>query len=149
ILSWRLIGTIARRGRHPTVDRWHPQQSVADAAAIEGRLRGGESVLFFVEGGFSGIRGLKPFRLGAFEAAVATGAAVVPIALRGSRQLLSAGRRMPRPGRVHVWIGDPLRAEGSGWSATVALRDRAADAIAAHCGEPRLEAAAPAHAEQP
>jgi hypothetical protein len=50
------------------------------------------------DGGFATVRALRPFRLGAFEAAVAAGVPVVP----------------------------------------VALRDRAADAIAAHCGEPRL-----------
>ena len=138
ILSWRLIGTLARRGRHPTVDRWHPQQSIADAAAIEDRVRGGEIVLFFAEGGFSGVRGLKPFRLGAFETAVATGAPVVPVALRGTRRVLPADARLPRPGHMHVWIGDPIRADGSGWNAAVGLRDRAADAVAAHCGEPRL-----------
>lgn len=140
ILTWRIIGTVVRRARHPTVDRWHLQQSVADAHAIEDRLRAGEAVLFFAEGGFSGMRGLKPFRLGAFQAAVATGAPVIPVALRGSRELLPADTHMPHPGRIHVWIGDALRAEGADWEAAVALRDRAADAVAAHCGEPRLEA---------
>ena len=82
------------------------------------------------------MRGLKPFRLGAFEAAVATGAPVVPIALRGSRELLPADTRIPHPGRVHVWIGEPLRSESPGWRGAVALRDQAAHAIAAHCGEP-------------
>lgn len=142
ILDWRVIGTIVRRGRHPTVDRWHLQESLADARSIEARLRAGDAVLFFAEGGFSGVRGLKPFRLGAFQTAVAAGAPVVPVALRGSREILPADTRMPHPRRVHVWIGEPLHADGTGWEAAVALRDRAADAIAAHCGEPRLEAPA-------
>ena len=141
ILQWRLIGLMTRRGEHPTVDRWHVRQSVADAARIEERLRGGEVLLFFAEGGFSRTRGLRPFRLGAFEAAVATGAPVVPIALRGSRERLPADTLLPHPGVVDVWIGEPLRPIGAGWKAAVALRNQTADAIAAHCGEPRLEAA--------
>ena len=140
ILAWPLVRTLARRGQHPTVDRFHPQQSVADAAAVEPRLRAGEALLFFAEGGFSGVVGLRPFRLGAFRSAVACGAPVVPIALRGCRQILPDGARIPRPGRVHVWIGEPLTATGTGWRAVVDLRDRAAAAIALHCGEPRLEA---------
>ena len=136
IVRWPVIGTFARRGSHPLVDRWHPTQSVTDEADIHARLRDGETVLFFAEGGFSAMRGLKPFRLGAFEAAVATGAPVVPIALRGSRELLPADTRIPHPGRVHVWIGEPLRSESPGWRGAVALRDQAAHAIAAHCGEP-------------
>lgn len=139
ILDWRLIGTFARRGKHPLVDRWHPAQSLADAAAIEERVRGGESVLFFAEGGFCRASGLRQFRLGAFEAAVATGAPVVPVALRGTRRLLPADTHMPHPGRVRVWIGEPLRADGVGWKAAVDLREKAAEAVAEHCGEARRD----------
>ncbi|HEU4997283.1 MAG TPA: AMP-binding protein [Gemmatimonadaceae bacterium] len=139
IIDWRLIGTFARRGRHPLVDRWHLKQSLTDAAELEGRLRGGEAILFFAEGGFTRASGLRPFRLGAFEIAVAAGAPVVPVALRGTRQLLPADTRVPHPRRIHVWIGEPLRATGTGWSAAVDLRDRAADAVALHCGEPRRD----------
>jgi 1-acyl-sn-glycerol-3-phosphate acyltransferase len=139
ILGWRIIGAFARRGGHPLVDRWHLAQSLTDAAAIEHRIRDGEAVLFFAEGGFSRASGLRPFRLGAFEAAIAAGAPVVPIALRGTRRLLPADTRMPHPRRLHVWIGDPLQPAGSGWKAALELRDRAADAIAQHCGEPRRD----------
>ncbi|HEX8945400.1 MAG TPA: AMP-binding protein, partial [Gemmatimonadaceae bacterium] len=143
ILSWPVIGSLARRGEHLTVDRWHMRQSVADAAAVERRLRSGAAVLFFAEGGFSRAHGLRPFRLGAFEAAVATGVPVIPIALRGSRELLPADTRVPHPGKVHVWIGEPIEPTGRDWKAAIDLRDRAADAIAAHCGEPRLQASVP------
>lgn len=140
ILSWRAIGTLARRGRHLTVDRRHMHQSIVDAAAVEEALRRGHAVLFFAEGGFSRARGLRPFRLGAFEAAAATGAPVVPVALRGSREVLPADTRLPHPGEIHVWIGEPILASGQDWKAVVDLRERTAEAIAAHCGEPRLQA---------
>jgi 1-acyl-sn-glycerol-3-phosphate acyltransferase len=143
ILTWRVIGTLARRGLHLTVDRWHIRQSVADAAAVEQRLRAGDAVLFFAEGGLSRVRGLRPFRLGAFEAAAATGTPVIPVALRGLRELLPVDARIPHPRRVRVWIGEAIRPGGRDWQAIVDLRDRAADAIAAHCGEPRLEASIP------
>ncbi len=138
IRTWPVVATFARRGEHPTVDRWHVQQSLADADAIEQRLRRGDSVLFFAEGGFTGSHGLRPFRLGAFTMAAATGAPVVPIALRGTRRVLSADARIPHPARVQIWIGDPIRPAGTGLGQAIALRDRAADAIAEHCGEPRI-----------
>jgi 1-acyl-sn-glycerol-3-phosphate acyltransferase len=138
ILSWPAIGAVARRGRHLMVDRWHRHQSVADAAAVEKDLRAGHAVLFFAEGGFSRARGLRPFRLGAFEAATATGASVVPVALRGSREVLPADTRLPHPGAIHLWIGEPIRPSGQGWQAIIDLRERTAEAIAAHCGEPRV-----------
>lgn len=92
------------------------------------------------------MRGLKPLRLGAFQAAVAAGAPIVPIALRGTREVLPAGARVPRPRRVHVWIGAPMRAEADGWRAAVGLREQASEAIAAHSGEPILAAAVPSSA---
>ncbi|MGE5102536.1 MAG: hypothetical protein ACM3SX_21315, partial [Deltaproteobacteria bacterium] len=65
------------------------------------------------------------------------------IALRGSRELLPADTRVPHPGKVHVWIGEPIDPTGRDWKAAIDLRDRAANAIAAHCGEPRLQASVP------
>ena len=90
--------------------------------------------------------GLRPFRLGAFKVAVDTGARVVPVALQGTRRVLRGAHVVPRPGRVRLWVGAPISPEGEGWRAVVALRDRVADAVAAQCGEPRLDlvAAVPA-----
>ncbi|HEX8725042.1 MAG TPA: AMP-binding protein [Gemmatimonadaceae bacterium] len=138
IMSWRLVSVFVRRGGHPTVDRWHVQQSLADAAALEERLRRGESVLFFAEGGFTGSHGLRPFRLGAFTAAAAAGVPVVPVAIRGTRQALPADAHLPHPSYIRIWIGDPIPPRGADLAAAVELRDRAADAIAPHCGEPRI-----------
>lgn len=138
VLSWPLVGTLVRRGLHPTVDRFHVRASVADATAVEERLREGEALLFFAEGGFRSTRGLRPFRLGAFQAAVATGACVVPVALSGTREVLRDGERIPHPRRVHLWVGEPLAPNGDDWRAVVDLRDRTVEAIARHCGEPRL-----------
>lgn len=139
VSSWPLIGTLARRGRHPTVDRWDPRHSVADARAITDVIRRGESVLFFPEGTFTAAAGLRPFRMGAFEAAVETGTPVVPIAISGARHVLRDDIPRPRPGRVHVWIGAAVAPPGTTWQDALDLRSRVADAIAAHCGEPRLD----------
>ena len=139
ILTWPGVGTFVRRARDPLVDRWHPLQGVADTSTIEARLRAGETVLFFPEGTFTPAAGLRPFRMGAFESAVATASPVLPIALRGTRRLLRAGAYIPTSGRIDVWIGSPIVASGTGWASALALRDQATDAIAAHCGEPRLD----------
>ncbi len=138
ILSWPLVGVFTRKARYLTVDRWNSRQSLADAAVVEQRLRAGDSVLFFSEGGFSRARGLRPFRLGAFDAAASLGVSVTPMALRGSREILPADSWLPQPGRVHVWIGEPLRPAGRDWIAVLDLRERTSAAIAVHCGEPRM-----------
>jgi fatty-acyl-CoA synthase len=139
VLGWPLVGRFVRKAGHLTVDRFDLQQGVADAAEVARALDEGRTALFFPEGTFTAAAGLRPFRLGAFKAAAESAAPVVPIALRGTRQVLRAEEWQPRPGRVQVWIGPPLRAQGEGWRAVVGLRDRVADAIAARTGEPRLD----------
>jgi 1-acyl-sn-glycerol-3-phosphate acyltransferase len=139
VLRWPLVGRFVRKAGHLTVDRFDVQQGVADAAGVARALGAGQAVLFFPEGTFTPAAGMRPFRLGAFKAAAEAGVPVVPIAVQGTRRVLRGGSALPRPGRARVWIGAPLRPEGEGWRAVVALRDRTADAIAVRCGEPRLD----------
>jgi hypothetical protein len=46
---------------------------------------------------------------------------------------------LPHPGPIHLWVGPAVAPEGEGLAAVVALRERVAQAIADHCGEPRLD----------
>jgi 1-acyl-sn-glycerol-3-phosphate acyltransferase len=139
VLGYPVIGTYVRRAGHLTVDRFDFQQGVQDAALVSRAVAAGEKVLMFPEGTFTAAPGLRPFRLGAFKAAVETGTPIVPVALSGTRQVMRGDRIVPAPGRVTLWIGAPIAPEGEGWRAVVGLRDRVAEAIAARCGEPRLE----------
>jgi len=139
LLRYPVIGSFVRRCGHPTVDRWDAQRGVADADQVAKALAAGSSVLFFPEGTFVAATGLRPFRLGAFMAAAQAGAPVLPLALRGTRRALRGESRLPRPGRISLWIGDPVAPEGREMPALVALRARVADAIAAECDEPRLD----------
>ena len=139
VLGYPVIGTYVRRAGHLTVDRFDFQKGVEDATLVQRRVAAGEKVLLFPEGTFTATAGLRPFRLGAFKAAVETQTPVVPLALRGTRQVLRGDDVLPRPGRVTLWIGPPMAPSGDDWRAIVELRDRVAEAIAAHCGEPRLD----------
>jgi fatty-acyl-CoA synthase len=139
VLGYPIIRTFVRRLGYPTVDRLDFQKGPADARRVEQALAGGEAVVFFPEGTFVAATGLRPFRLGAFKVATDAGAPVVPLALRGTRQLLRGDERLPRPGPVQVWVGEPVRPDGTGLAALVGLRDRVAETIAERCGEPRLD----------
>ena len=47
--------------------------------------------------------------------------------------------KLPRPGRMALHVGEPIAPPAAGLPAIVALRERVAEAIAAACGEPRIE----------
>jgi 1-acyl-sn-glycerol-3-phosphate acyltransferase len=139
VLGYPLVGAFARRCGHLTVDRWDALQSVADADLVDRALRQGESVLFFPEGTFVVATGLRPFRLGAFRAAATASVPVVPLALRGTRRVMRGDWTVPRPGPISLRVGEPIVPEGADMAAVLRLRGRVADAIAAECGEPRLD----------
>jgi 1-acyl-sn-glycerol-3-phosphate acyltransferase len=139
VLGYPVIRTFVRRLGYPTVDRLDFQQGLADAEQVTRALANGAAVVFFPEGTFVAATGLRPFRLGAFKTAADAGVPVVPMALRGTRQLLRGDETLLHPGPIHLDVGEPLRADGDDIHALVRLRDRTAVAIGARCGEPRLD----------
>jgi acyl carrier protein len=122
------------------VERFEVRASVADAQRLADAVRRGERLFVFAEGTFVRAPGLRPFHLGAFAAAAGAGAAVVPVALRGTRTVWPAGTWRPRRAPVTVVFGAPLAPAGSEFDAAVRLRDAARTQIAAQCGEPDLPA---------
>jgi 1-acyl-sn-glycerol-3-phosphate acyltransferase len=122
------------------VERFEVRASVADAQRLAELVRAGERLFVFAEGTFVRAPGLRPFHLGAFSAAAAGGAAIVPVALRGTRSVWPAGSWRPRRAAVTVTFGAPIVPSGQDWDAAVQARDAARAYIARHCGEPTLPA---------
>ncbi len=133
-----VFGFLLRRLGTEFVARDDVRQSVDDAERVLGGMHHGDGVVFFPEATFTTAPGLRPFRLGAFKVAVQSGAPVIPVALRGTREILRGASWHPRPGRVQVWIGEPIRSTGKDWSDLVALRDQVRTEILARCGETDL-----------
>ncbi len=138
LLANPFVEPVLRKLGHLTVDRDDPNRAGAGRDLRE-KLEKGISVLIFPEGTFSAATGIRPFALGAFRAAVASGKPVCPVALKGTRSILRANEFAPRPGRVEVRVGDPLRSAGKGWKAEIALRDRAKAEIVRLSEEPALD----------
>jgi 1-acyl-sn-glycerol-3-phosphate acyltransferase len=137
-LQTPILGRLLQRLGTEFVARDDVRQSVDDAERLLARVHQGDGVVFFPEATFTAAPGLRPFRLGAFKVAAASGAPVVPIAIRGSRAILRGESRRPRPGHVTVWVGAPIPSDDASWTGLIALRDRARAEILAHCGEPDL-----------
>jgi len=137
--TWPVLGRLVRRTEQLTVDRFDAGRGLADWQGTVDALRAGRSVLFFPEGTFTAATGLRPFKLGAFQAAAAAGLPVVPVTLVGTRAALRDGAWIPRPTALSVVVDPALQPDGADWAAAIRLRDQAATAIAARCGEPRLD----------
>ena len=131
----RLLRRLFERMGTLFVERFDTRQSLADADALAAEATGQAPLLFFAEGTFTAQPGLRPFRLGAFRAAAASGLPVVPLVLRGTRALLRDGSWLPQRGPLEVLIGDPVQACGQDWKDIVSLRDGVRDAILEQSGE--------------
>jgi len=142
------VGSFLERLGHLKFDRTDSESRLREVQEVEELLRQGESVFFFPEGTFTSEAGVRPFQLGAFKAAVATGAPIVPISLEGTRKILRDGTHLPRPGSVKITVHPPIypRAGGnqggagelSGWRELIRLRDATREVIARDSGEPLL-----------
>jgi 1-acyl-sn-glycerol-3-phosphate acyltransferase len=117
------------------VERFDVRRSLADSAGFGEALRSGRSLSFFPEGTFRNEPGLLPFRMGAFATAAAAGVAVLPVAIRGTRQLMPGGF-VPRPGKIRVEIGKPIMPKSGDWAEAVRLRKTTRQFILEHSCEP-------------
>jgi 1-acyl-sn-glycerol-3-phosphate acyltransferase len=127
-----VLGPALRRLGVEFVERFDVQKSVADANRMAEAVLGGRSLLVFPEGTFVARPGLLPFHLGAFLAAARAGVPVVPVAIRGARELLPAERWWPRRATLEVHIGEPIAPAADVpdvFAAAVRLREAARSAI--------------------
>ncbi len=139
------IGTFLSKMGHLSFDRHDANARLRQVDEIEEYLRQGESVFVFPEGTFTPEEGVRPFQLGAFRGAVATGAPVIPVSLAGTRRFLRDRTILPRPTRVTITLSPPIYPQRAGASgeandlrAIVRLRDQVREVIARHSGEPLL-----------
>ena len=122
-----IFGVFLRRLGCVFVER---ESATASSTALEkmtDTLRGKRRLAVFPEGSIGS--GLRPFHLGAFEAAVTAARPVVPVRILGTGGVLSPGRYRPRRHGVTVSIGRPLSVDGEGFEAEIKLRDASQKAV--------------------
>ncbi len=120
------------------VERFNSAESARDARQIVKAARGGQSLAFFPEGTFREEPGVGRFRAGAFMAAIKGGMPVVPISISGTRQLLGAGRFLPRPASIRIDILEPIRPDDPAFSDHHRLAEASRQRILAVLDEPDL-----------
>lgn len=130
-----LLGPAIRGASANIVDRGSWRSRADSGRAMVEALERGQSLLVFPEGTTSAAGGMLPFRSGAFRAAARTGRRVVPIALRGTRAMMPAGRRLLANAPIVVEVLEPIAPDGAARESVARLRDASAAAIKAWLAE--------------
>ena len=120
------------------VDRFDAHKNVKQTRGLIELLRQGTRLAFFPEGTFRREPGLLPFRLGAFRVASISQVPVIPLVIRGSREVLPAGSWLPRVGKLDIVVMPELHPSGSDGEAAESLRQAVRVAMLKELDEPDL-----------
>lgn len=125
-----LFGPAWLAAGHIPIDRGDRQAAIRSLnAAGETLHREKAAVVIFPEGTRSPDGNLLPFKKGAFVLAAQTQVPIVPIGIRGSRQVMPKGRWRVSPGTIHVRIGPRIEVAGRGEDARDELLAEARSAV--------------------
>jgi len=142
-----LLGWLLVRLGSEFVERFDTKTALNGATRLIQLAREGVSLGVFPEGTFQKEPGLRAFRLGMFLAATRAGIPVVPVVIRGARDILPAETFWPRRGRVEVRLLAPVIPSGKRGDDARALRDAVRQHILMHCGESDYSCAPPPASE--
>ncbi len=115
-------------------DREAARHSIEQLARL---LGSGRSLMAFPEGTRSATGEVRPFKTGAFVAAIKAGVAVVPVAITGTERVLPARALIVRPGTVKVRVGRPFPTAGLTVEDRRELADRVRRSLLAPPVEPQ------------
>jgi 1-acyl-sn-glycerol-3-phosphate acyltransferase len=117
------------------VERFDFAQSAADMEKISQLAEKSGALVFFPEGTFQRAPGLMPFHMGAFVIAASHHLPIIPIGIKGSREILPADCWTLRRGKLTFTIGQPIYPKGSDWSAALALSKEVRNSLLQLTGE--------------
>ena len=129
---------LLRRTGSKFVERKEAVGSSRDARQMVKAAVGGESLGFFPEGTFIKEPGVGRFRAGAFVAAIKGGIPVVPVAISGTREMLPAGRLLPKRVDLTIDILPAISPGDDDYGNSKALAESARQRILAVLDEPDL-----------
>ena len=93
---------------HVFIDRSNKAAAWASIEAARERVRGGVCILFFPEGTRSNDGRLLPFKNGAFRFALDIGLPVLPVTLKGTKDILPNRTLCLFPGRAEIVFHEPI-----------------------------------------
>lgn len=133
-----IVHFLLRRAGSRFVERFTAAGSTRDARQIVKAARDGQSLVFFPEGTFIKEAGVGRFRPGAFAAAINGEMPIVPVAIFGTRHMMSSGQILPRPCRIRVDVLPPITPDDPAFAHNRQLAEVARQSILSILDEPDL-----------
>jgi 1-acyl-sn-glycerol-3-phosphate acyltransferase len=130
-----LFGWAMAAGRFIFIDRQNTASARRSMAEAARRIRGGQSVVIFPEGTRTRDGKLLPFKKGGFHLAMDAGVDIVPVAIRGSREVMPRGAALIKAGTVSLEVGEPIPTAGLKTADRDALIAKVRGRVAAMLGE--------------
>lgn len=130
LFSIPVFGWSIKAAGHVRIDRTHLKEAFGAYDVAARRIREEKlPVLVYPEGTRSRTGDMLPFKKGPFVLAIAVGAPVVPIYVKGAFGIQPKGSIVVRPHPMHVVIGQPIPATGLGPDDRDALSQRVRSAM--------------------
>ena len=93
------------------IDRHEKRNVVKSIKGVLSALESGSSILIFPEGTRNVDGKLLPFKSGCALFALHSKKPILPVAIKGSRQVLPKNKFFITPGRIEIHIGEPISTE--------------------------------------
>jgi 1-acyl-sn-glycerol-3-phosphate acyltransferase len=101
-------GPAMRKAGYIPVDRSRGRQALKSIGEAAKKIAAGTSVIIFPEGTRTRDGKMQDFKAGAMVLAIKSGVDIVPVAIKGTYEILPKGKLLMHPGKVFIRIGNPI-----------------------------------------
>jgi len=112
LMSVPILGYMMGKLNYISIDRFDIRKAVKSMDGAVDMVRSGTSILMFPEGTRTEDGNVKEFKKGAFQVALKSGCALVPIAISGSMDIVPKGSLHVNRGTIRLNIGSPIPVKG-------------------------------------
>jgi 1-acyl-sn-glycerol-3-phosphate acyltransferase len=112
-----------------SIDRRGTRETVEAMNQAARRIREGMSVVIFPEGSRSPDGTIQPFKKGGFTLAIKSKVPIIPMAIRGSREIMPKDRLTASSGEIRVRVGNPIETENYSLKDRSALMEKVGETI--------------------
>ncbi len=108
IMRVPILGWAIRKAGYISIDRSSPAKARHTFKQAVDMVKQGTSLVVFAEGTRSRDGHLQPLKRGAFQLAIASGCPIVPVAIKGSKEIMPKGSFRLKKGSMTIRLGSPI-----------------------------------------